>query len=147
MDVEKPDVKPAGAVLANAFRNYPFFEYCLGDADNYDRMAPGMFEGFVRWTMLYGKAWTTSDMNAVALRQPPGEQRHRILECLAFRFSVFLFADGRCHEAPIWSHSSDRHRDSQKHHGGSATLALLDDGRATSSSGHGGRRTTDAVHV
>jgi GNAT superfamily N-acetyltransferase len=55
-----------------AFRGYPFFEYCLGDADNYDRMAPGMFASFVRWTMLYGKAWTTRDLNAVALRQPPG---------------------------------------------------------------------------
>jgi GNAT superfamily N-acetyltransferase len=71
-DIELPDVQPAGEVLANAFRDYPFFEYCLGDADNYDRMAPGMFASFVRWTMLYGKAWTTNDLNAVALRQPPG---------------------------------------------------------------------------
>ena len=71
-DIEQPDVHPAGRVLANAFRDYPFFEYCFGDADNYDRMAPGMFASFVRWTMLYGKAWATSDLNAVALRQPPG---------------------------------------------------------------------------
>jgi len=69
--IERPDVQPAGDLLANAFRNYPFFEYCLG-ADNYERMAPGMFASFVRWTMLYGKAWVTNDMNAVALRQPPG---------------------------------------------------------------------------
>ena len=71
-NIEQPDVQPAGKVLANAFRGYPFFEHCLGDADNYDRMAPGMFASFVRWTMLYGKAWATSDLNAVALRQPPG---------------------------------------------------------------------------
>ena len=71
-DIEQPDVHPAGRVLADAFRDYPFFEYCLGDADNYDRMAPGMFASFVQWTMLYGKAWATSDLNAVALRQPPG---------------------------------------------------------------------------
>jgi GNAT superfamily N-acetyltransferase len=71
-NIERPDVKLAGEVLANAFRGYPFFEYCLGDADNYGRMAPGMFASFVRWTMLYGKAWATSDLNAVALRQPPG---------------------------------------------------------------------------
>jgi ribosomal protein S18 acetylase RimI-like enzyme len=70
--VERADVHRAGEVLANAFRNYPFFEYCLGDADKYERMAPGMFAGFVRWTMLYGKAWATSDLNAIALRQPPG---------------------------------------------------------------------------
>jgi GNAT superfamily N-acetyltransferase len=71
-DVGQPDVQAAGEVLANAFRGYPFFEYCLGDADNYDRVAPRMFASFVRWTMLYGKAWATSDLNAVALRQPPG---------------------------------------------------------------------------
>jgi ribosomal protein S18 acetylase RimI-like enzyme len=71
-DIEQPDVQVAGEVLANAFRGYPFFEYCLDEADNYERMAPGMFASFVRWTMLYGKAWATSDLNAVALRQPPG---------------------------------------------------------------------------
>jgi GNAT superfamily N-acetyltransferase len=70
--IENADVQPAGEVLANAFRGYPFFEYCLGDADTYERMAPRMFASFVRWTMLYGKAWATSDLNAVALRRPPG---------------------------------------------------------------------------
>jgi GNAT superfamily N-acetyltransferase len=71
-DIEQLDVQPAGEVLAMAFRGYPFFEYCLGDADDYERMAPGVFASFVRWTMLYGKAWTTNDLTAVALRQPPG---------------------------------------------------------------------------
>jgi ribosomal protein S18 acetylase RimI-like enzyme len=71
-DIEQSDVQAAGQVLAEAFRHYPFFEYCLGDADNYDPMAPRMFASFVRWTMLYGKAWMTSDLHAVALRQPPG---------------------------------------------------------------------------
>jgi GNAT superfamily N-acetyltransferase len=71
-DIEPPDVPAAGRVLANAFRGYPFFEYCFGDADYYDRMAPKMFASFVRWTMLYGKAWATSELYAVALRRPPG---------------------------------------------------------------------------
>ena len=64
-DVRQADLQPAGEVLANAFRGYPFFDYYLG-ADNYERMAQGMFASFVRWTMLYGKAWPTSDLNAVA---------------------------------------------------------------------------------
>ena len=46
-DVGQPDVRPAGEVLAKAFRGYPFFEYCLGDADNYESMAPRMFASFV----------------------------------------------------------------------------------------------------
>jgi len=69
-DIEKADLQPAAKVLANAFRGYPFFEYCLGD--NYERIAPAMFASFARWTMLYGKAWTTNDLSAVALRRPPG---------------------------------------------------------------------------
>ena len=70
--IEQADVQPAGEVLASAFRGYPFFEYCFGDADNYERMAPRMFASFVRWTMFYGKAWSTKDLDAVALRRPPG---------------------------------------------------------------------------
>ncbi len=73
-NVEPQDVRSAGKVLADAFRGYPFFEYCLG-AENYECTAPGMFASFVRWTMLYGKAWATNDLNAVALRQPPGTPR------------------------------------------------------------------------
>ena len=69
--IGRADVKLAGEVLADAFRGYPFFEYCLG-ANHYGRIAPGMFASFVRWTMLYGKAWATSDLNAIALRRPPG---------------------------------------------------------------------------
>ena len=37
-DIEPPDVPAAGKLLASAFRGYPFFEYCLGNADNYERM-------------------------------------------------------------------------------------------------------------
>jgi hypothetical protein len=80
--IEQADVQPAGEVLASAFRSYPFFEYCLGDADNYERMAPRMFASFVRWTMLYGRAWTTNDLNAVALRRPPGTRSIRFWNAL-----------------------------------------------------------------
>lgn len=45
-DKKQADLQPAGEVLANAFRRYPFFDYCLG-ADNYDRVAPGLFASFV----------------------------------------------------------------------------------------------------
>ena len=72
-----------------AFRDYPFFKYCLG-ADYYDRMAPEMFASFVRWTMLYGKAWATPDLDAVALRRPPGTRNigfwNALRSGLAFTF-------------------------------------------------------------
>ena len=80
----------AGEILANAFRGYPFFEHCLGDAENYERIAPAMFASFVRWTMLYGKAWTTNDLSAVALRRPPGARNigfwNALRSGLAFTF-------------------------------------------------------------
>jgi GNAT superfamily N-acetyltransferase len=89
-DIGQLDVQPAGEVLASAFRGYPFFEYCLGDADYYERMAPRMFASFVRWSMLYGKAWTTNDLSAVALRQPPGTRSigfwNAVRSGLAFTF-------------------------------------------------------------
>jgi GNAT superfamily N-acetyltransferase len=89
-DVERTDVKLAGEVLAKAFRGYPFFEYCLG-VENYERVAPGMFASFVRWTMLYGTAWATSDLSAVALRQPPGTRRIGIWNALRSGLVVKFF--------------------------------------------------------
>jgi GNAT superfamily N-acetyltransferase len=89
-DVERTDVKLAGEVLAKAFRGYPFFEYCLG-VENYERVAPGMFASFVRWTMLYGTAWATSDLSAVALRQPPGTRSIGIWNALRSGLVVKFF--------------------------------------------------------
>lgn len=81
-------------MLANAFRGYPFFEYCLG-ADDYDRTAPGMFASFVRWTMLYGRAWATDDLDAVALRRPPGSRSMGFWNTLRSGLVVtFLRMDG-----------------------------------------------------
>jgi hypothetical protein len=71
-NIEQADIRRAGEVLANAFCGYPNFSYCFGDEGAYQRLAPWMFAKFARWTMLYGKAWATLDLNAVALRHPPG---------------------------------------------------------------------------
>jgi GNAT superfamily N-acetyltransferase len=87
--IEQADIEPAAEVLAMAFRDYPFFKYCLG-ADYYDHLAPRMFASFVRWTMLYGKAWATHDLGAVALRRPPGTRSigfwNALRSGLAFNF-------------------------------------------------------------
>jgi ribosomal protein S18 acetylase RimI-like enzyme len=120
-NIEQRDVQPAGEVLANAFRDYPFFEYCLGDAESYDRMAPGMFAGFVRWTMLYGKAWATGDLNAVALRQPPGTRSmgfwNTLRSGLAFSFLLMDSATRRRfgRTAPIVAETHKRIMGDQPH--------------------------------
>ena len=119
-DIERPDVKVAGAVLANAFRGYPFFDYCLG-SDCYERMAPGLFASFVRWTILYGKAWATSDLNAIALRQPPGTRSIGIWNSMrsGLMFS-FLRMDGATRQrfaraAPIVAETHKRIMGDQQH--------------------------------
>jgi hypothetical protein len=66
-----------------------------------------------------------------------GDPKHGVLECLAFRPGVYVFADGQCHEVAIQPRDSDRRRNSQSGHGRSTTLALLDDGRTTGSPRHG----------
>jgi len=146
-DIQKPDVQSAAKVLASAFRGYPFFEYCLGDADNYERMAPKMFASFVSWTMLYGKAWATSDLNAVALRRPPGTRSIGFWNALRSGLAFSFFADGPRHETTIQCNNSDRHGNPQADHGRSASLALLDDGRAARSPRYRRWQTTDAIHV
>jgi GNAT superfamily N-acetyltransferase len=58
-----------------------------------------MFASFVRWTMLYGSAWATSDLNAVALRRPPGSRSiglwNALRSGLAFAFLRMDHATGR----------------------------------------------------
>src|SRR5258708_38114768 len=76
-----------------------------------------------------------------------GDPKHGILECLAFKPSVYVFADGPCYEETIQSRDSDRRRNSQNNHGRSTALALLDDGCSAGLPRHRRRRTTDAVHV
>jgi len=73
--VERASVQRAGEVLASAFRDDPFFHYCLGDPDAYQRIALRMFPAFVRRAMVDGIAWATRDLNAVALRLPTGARR------------------------------------------------------------------------
>lgn len=76
-----------------------------------------------------------------------GDQKLGIMECLAFGPGVHLFAHGQGHEATICSRSAGRRRHPQDYYGRSATLALLDDGRATGSPRLRSRQTTDAAHI
>jgi GNAT superfamily N-acetyltransferase len=102
------------------FRGYPFFDYCLGE-DNYAPMAPKMFASFVRWTMLYGKAWTTNDLSAIALRRPPGTRIIGFWDALrsglAFTFLRMDNATGRRFRraAPIVDETHKRVMGDQPH--------------------------------
>lgn len=144
-DIEPRDVRPAGNVLSEAFRGYPFFEYCLG-VDNYDRTAPGMFASFVQWTMLYGKVWVTSDLNAVALRRPPGTRSIGFWNALRSGLAAtFLRMDvatrGRfARTAPIVEDTHKRIMADQPHWH-CWMMGVLPDCQGA------GRRTADGIHL
>jgi len=74
-DVRRKEVRSAAAILTAAFEGDAVFEYCFGSAEEYRRLAPGTFAGYIRWARLYGRAWTSQDANVVALRLPPGGRR------------------------------------------------------------------------
>ena len=119
-DIGRADIRLAGEVLAKAFCGYPFFEYCLG-VENYEQLAPKMFASFVRWTMLYGKAWATSDLEAVALRRPPGTRSIGFWDALrsglAFTFLPMDSATRRrfARSAPIIEETRQRIMGDQPH--------------------------------
>ena len=119
-DIGRADVRLAEEVLAKAFCGYPFFEYCLG-AENYEHSAPKMFASFVRWTMLYGKAWATSDLEAVALRRPPGTRSIGFWDALRSGLAfTFLPMDGAtrrrfARSAPIVEETHQRIMGDQPH--------------------------------
>jgi GNAT superfamily N-acetyltransferase len=72
IDIQSKDIPAAANVLTAAFRGDPLFAYIFGNLEHYNRAAPWMFATWVRWVMLYGKAWATPNIEAVALRKVPG---------------------------------------------------------------------------
>jgi ribosomal protein S18 acetylase RimI-like enzyme len=67
------DLERAGLVFREAFWNDPFFSYVMGGAD-YDRAAVTALHRFtLRYGLLFGKAYATSEeLEGVALWLPPG---------------------------------------------------------------------------
>lgn len=74
-DISRQEISAAGQTLARAFRSDPLYAYIFGRQEHYDRVAPWMFSTWTRWSVLYGKAWATPGMEAVALRRMPGRFR------------------------------------------------------------------------
>ena len=75
IDLQPQHIPAAAQTLTQAFRDDPLFRYLYGDLDLYDRVAPWMFGTWVKWSILYGKAWASPGIEAVALRRQPGRYR------------------------------------------------------------------------
>lgn len=87
IEITERMIQPAARTIARAFRNDPLFMHVFDSVDHYDRVAPWMFETWTRWCMHYGKAWTTPQLDAVALRRVPN--RYRISLWSSFRTGMY----------------------------------------------------------
>ncbi len=67
IEIKKQDISRASEVLAEAFCDDPIFRYIFKTPENYKRSAAWMFSTWVRWAVIYGKAWMTEDGKAVVL--------------------------------------------------------------------------------
>ncbi len=73
IDVDRKAIPLAAGILTQAFRDDPIFVHIFGTRQYYDQAAPRLFRTLVRWAALYGKAWATPGLEAVALRRLPGK--------------------------------------------------------------------------
>lgn len=72
-DLEPADIKAAANILTEAFSTDPIMQWVF--ADQYQQKAPAMFEAITRYCILYGRAFCSSGMEAVALRKLPSDKK------------------------------------------------------------------------
>ncbi|CEK12123.1 GNAT family N-acetyltransferase [Legionella hackeliae] len=72
-NLQSGDINSAVATLTQAFAKDPLMQWVL--AENYQQKAPHMFNAITRYCMLYGKAFCTTNLEAVALRKSPGDNK------------------------------------------------------------------------
>ena len=73
IDIDRKEIPLAAGILAQAFRDDPIFAHIFGTRQYYDHAAPRLFRSLAHWAALYGKAWATPGLEAVALRRLPGK--------------------------------------------------------------------------
>jgi hypothetical protein len=71
VEIKKEDIPDAARVLADSFRHDPIFNYIFLTKERYHQYAPWLFSTWVRWAILYGKAWMTEDKKVVLLARSP----------------------------------------------------------------------------
>jgi hypothetical protein len=69
-------VAAAGAVLARAFANDPFFTYVLSDPVERERLMPPLMAAWTRYGLLFGEVYVTAgEVEASAIWLPPSSTR------------------------------------------------------------------------
>jgi GNAT superfamily N-acetyltransferase len=73
-DLTEADLDRAVDVLCAAFDDDPALRFLLPDDDTRRAVAPRLARASCRYAMAHGVAWCTDDVDAVALRRPPGAE-------------------------------------------------------------------------
>jgi len=67
IEIKEPQIGQAAHVLTLAFENDPIFRYIFKTPEKYRTGAPWLFSTWVKWSIMFGKAWMTVDGNGVVL--------------------------------------------------------------------------------
>jgi hypothetical protein len=73
IEIKKQDINKAAEILSLSFKDDPIFRYIFKTREKYLQLAPWMFSTWVRWAMLFGRAWMTEDRNSVLLMRAFGK--------------------------------------------------------------------------
>ena len=73
IEIDKDKIKKAGEILAIAFKEDPIFKYIFQSPEKYDQCAAWLFSTWVRWAVMFGKAWITDDESAVIIMRSIGK--------------------------------------------------------------------------
>lgn len=76
------EVDLVSSVLTVSFRDDPFFIYAFQTFENYDKYAPWMFKTWVKWGVLYGTVWATTNYESVSIRRFPGSPGYNFMTML-----------------------------------------------------------------
>ena len=67
IEINKQHMDQAAETLALSFKDDPIFRYIFKTKEAYNKNAKWLFSTWVRWSVMFGKAWMTEDGNAVVL--------------------------------------------------------------------------------
>lgn len=75
-DIKLAEVKRAASVLHRTFYHDPFLRWSFVSEDNYINYGLPAFETWVKYSVLYGKAFRTQHFESIALRRTPQNITH-----------------------------------------------------------------------
>jgi ribosomal protein S18 acetylase RimI-like enzyme len=62
---------PVAAALGRAFLDYPLMKYCVPDDERRRRAVCSLYTSVLRYSLLYGEAYSTADLDGAACWLPP----------------------------------------------------------------------------